>query len=115
MKTNRMTFIGLRVVISLLTLITALFHILVFYPDFDLWFTLNGLGFIGLLVALLVPLPILKNFPRLVRYGFIGYTLLTILMWIILQGEQTTQAYLIEVDQVVLIVLLWLDGRLAKK
>jgi hypothetical protein len=105
----------LEIGIIILTLITAFVHlVLLNRGGFDVMFTLNGLGYLAFLAALFVPLPFLKENRRLVRWAFIGYTILTILAWVVL-GDKSWPAgalgYLTKLNEIVLVILLWLEGR----
>jgi len=99
--------------IVLMALATGLIHLVVLnikMGNLDLLFTLNGLGYLGLILIYLVPLPIpfLKTQHKLVRWAFIGFTVLTFLAWLV-KGERSTLGYLTQVIQVALIALLTLD------
>lgn len=71
--------------IILFTLATAILHIILF-PD--IMFTLNGLGYLALLAAYFLPIPFLQQRHNLVWWLLVGYTALTIVLWIIM-GEKT--------------------------
>lgn len=75
-------------------------------------FSLNGLGYLALLVATFVPLPVAKDNPKLVRWVFIGFTAVTILGWVAI-GARNTIGYVDKLVELVLIALLWLEGRKA--
>jgi hypothetical protein len=69
---------------------------------------------LGLLAALYLPLSFLSDYRSLVRWGLMGYTALTILLWILI-GQRGLSAYLDKLIEVVLIVLLWLESRPAAR
>ena len=98
--------------IILATLATALLH-LSLLPDIG--FTLNGLGYIGLLGAYFLPIPFFQQRHRLVWWALVGYTLLTIILWIILGNKQfvpgTSSAigYYAKTAEVILLAFLWSD------
>ena len=71
------------IILSALT--TAVLHIILF-PD--IMFTLNGLGYLALLAAYFLPIPFLQQRHNLVWWVFVGYTTLTIILWVIM-GEKT--------------------------
>ena len=98
----------LQVGIILLTLITAVIHLSLVFPS--ILFILNGLGYLALLGALFLPIPQLTGYRALVRWALVGYAALTIVLWI-LMGSRIPIAYVAKVDEVILIVLLWLDSR----
>ena len=71
------------------SLSTAAFHIMC-SPYFG-WFdpiVLNGFGSLALLGAYFLPIPFFSQKRRLVYWSIVGYTLLTILLWVIL-GDKT--------------------------
>lgn len=74
----------------------------------DLLFTLNGLGYLGLLAAIFLPIPILVRFRPALRILMILYTLLTLIIWVAI-GERTLIAYVDKLAEAALVVLLWLD------
>jgi hypothetical protein len=103
----------LQIGIIVLTLITAMIHLIVLNVRMgaaDLPFILNGLGFLTLLAALYLPLPIVKDRRSLVRWIMIGFTAITILAWVAI-GSRDAIGYFTKLVEVALIVLLWLDGR----
>ena len=71
-------------------------------------FYLNGAGYIAMLIALY--LPQLARWQRLARSGLIGYTLLTIVLWVLI-GEHNPLAYADKLIEVLLVVALVLEWR----
>ena len=74
-----------------LLLVTALLHFGAafdsrIFPDHrpDLLFTLNGLGYLGLLLAYFLPLGFLQQRHRLVWWTLFVYIIVTILAWVII-------------------------------
>jgi len=73
-----------------LALITAILHLAAafdkqLFPDgADPLFILNGLGYIGLLGAYFLPIAFFQQKHNLVRQGFMGYTILTIVAWLVI-------------------------------
>jgi hypothetical protein len=96
--------------IILLTVATAVIHFSLLFPD--VLFILNGLGYLGLLAALYLPIPQLRNYRRLARWVLLGYTALTVILWVIM-GSRILIGYVDKVIEIVLIVLLWLESRQA--
>ena len=98
--------------IILTALATAVIHL---YLVTVLWengmsgtmFILNGLGYLGLLGALLLPIPFLAQFRPVVRIVFILYTLVTILAWVFV-GERSLFGYIDKAAEAALVVLLWI-------
>ena len=93
-------------------LLAAYFH-LVLFPDIG--FTLNGLGYLGLLGAYFLPIPFFQQRHKMVWWGLVGYTLLTIVLWVIMGNKQfvagTTSAigYYAKAAEVLLLAGLWAD------
>jgi hypothetical protein len=85
-----MKFTSRQYGIIALALITGILHLAAavdkqLFPDGpDPLFILNGLGYLGLLGAYFLPIPLFQKNHNLVRQGFIGYTILTILAWIVI-------------------------------
>jgi hypothetical protein len=109
MTTSRnSTDTALRVGIVPLTLVTALIHLQLAFPDPV--FILNGLGYLTLLAALYLPIPQLAPYRNIVRWVFIGYTALTLTLWLII-GARTAVGFINAAVEVALIVLLLLEAR----
>jgi hypothetical protein len=98
----------LRVGIVLLTLATALIHLQLAFPDPA--FILNGLGYLTLLAALYLPVSRLARYRNAVRWVLVGYTALTIFLWILL-GARTPIGYIDKAIEITLILLLLLEAR----
>ena len=99
----------LQVTIVLLTVATALIHIILAIPEGLLMFYLNGIGYLALVTALY--LPQLRRWRGLIRIAFIAYTMVTIIAWVFI-GERTTIGYLDKLIEVALVVLLIVEARL---
>jgi len=76
---------------------------------------LNGFGYLALLAAYFLPIPFFQQRHKLVWWGLVGYTALTIVLWIIL-GEQDFFAtpssaigYYAKAAEVILLAFLWAD------
>jgi len=108
---NSPTFGATRIGILLLTLVTATVHLVLLniqMGGLDILFTLNGLGYLGLLAAYFLPLPLARENRSLVRWAFIAFTAITVLAWAFI-GLRTALGYLTKIDELVLIWLLWTD------
>lgn len=98
--------------IILFALATAILHIGLF-PD--IMFTLNGLGYIALLAAYFLPLPFLQQRRNLVWWIFVGYTALTIILWVIMgdknfvAGTSSATGYYAKVAELLLLGFLFAD------
>lgn len=98
------------------SLATATFHIMC-YPYFG-WLdsiVLNGFGSLALLSAYFLPLPLFKQIRPIVYWTIIGYTLLTIVLWIFLGDKafnfETTSwiGYSAKVAEMFLLVFMGFD------
>lgn len=98
----------LRIGIIILTAATALIHLQLNFPDPV--FILNGLGYLALLAALYLPLPQLARYEIAARWILVGYTAITIILWILV-GARTPIGYIDKLIEVALIALLILDAR----
>ena len=100
--------IVIRIGVAVLTLIAAVVHLLLLFPDPV--FILNGIGYLTLLAALYLPITRLVPYQRAVRWTLIGYAALTILAWVAI-GERTPLGYSTTAGEVALIALLLIEGR----
>ncbi len=98
----------LRTGITALTLATASIHLQLAFPDPV--FILNGLGYLALLAALYLPVSRLARYRNAVRWVLVGYTALTIFLWILL-GARTPIGYIDKAIEITLILLLLLEAR----
>lgn len=98
-------------IISALTLATAVIHLLLGFQFNDTLFLLNGVGYIVLLIALYF-IPALSDSVRnLVRWAFILYTAVTIVLYFVINPTPfgSIPGLVTKVIEVALIVFLWLD------
>jgi len=110
--------LSLGVGISLLTLATAGIHLYlaltaIAYMGFNfgvMLFILNGLGYLGLLAALQLPIPQLARFRSAARWALIAFAALTIVLFFIMAPEYTTIGYVDKAIEVSLIALLLADA-----
>ena len=100
----------LDVGIVLLGVAAALIHfyLSVLMGKVDLLFTLNGLGYLGLLGLLYLPLPAARDHRQLVRFALIAYTLLTIILWVFLGKPYTSLGYFTKLIEAGLVALLFI-------
>ena len=104
----------LQIGIYILTLATGLVHLVVLnilLGKIDPLFTLNGLAYLALLAALVLPVPALRANRKLVKYALMGFAAVTILAWIFLGQPYTTLGYVTKLIEIALIVLLFIDTR----
>lgn len=105
---NVPTNTAIRAGIIVLTLATALIHLQLNFPDPV--FILNGLGYLTLLSALYLPIPQLSRYRNITRWALIGFTALTIFLWILF-GARIPIGYIDKIIEIALITLLLLDAR----
>jgi hypothetical protein len=100
-----------QITLALLTVCTALIHFerAVQDPDIRVLFILNGLGYFALLAAFY--LPMFQRFHNAIRWTFIVYTAVTILLyfvWVAMSGEWTIPlgpiAKIIEATMIVIVL-----------
>lgn len=106
--------VPIRIGVVLLALATATIHVwLAFqFPSPDPLFLLNGLGYVGLLAALYLPLPFLEGFKGIIRLVFILFTALTIVLYFAINGFFFNPVgYTDKIIEVVLVSLLLIEAR----
>jgi hypothetical protein len=103
----------LRVGVIVLTIGTALIHLYLGLQGFPL-FVLNGLGYLALLAALTLPIAQISDYRSLIRWVLVGYTALTIFLWILV-GARNSIGYADKVIELVLIALLVLEASRSRR
>jgi hypothetical protein len=98
----------LRIGVMVLTIGTAMIHLYLGFQGFPL-FILNGLGYLTLLAALTLPIPRISDHRSLTRWVLIGYTTLTIFLWILV-GARNFIGYADKIIEIVLAALLVLEA-----
>jgi hypothetical protein len=110
---------GLGVGIFLLTLATAGIHLYLAltaipYMGFNfgvMLFILNGLGYLGLLAALQLPIPRVARFRSAARWALVAFAALTIVLFFIMAPKPyPILGYVDKVIEVALIALLLADA-----
>jgi hypothetical protein len=104
---------SLRVGVIVLTVGTALIHLYLGLQGFPL-FVLNGLGYLTLLAALILPIPRISDYRNLTRWILLGYTALTIFLWIVV-GARTVIGYTDKIIEIVLIAFLVLEASRSRR
>ena len=110
--------LGLGVGIFLLTLATVGIHLYLAITAFTfmglnfgvMLFILNGLGYLGLLAALQLPIPQLARFRSAARWALIILAALTIVLFFVMAPEYTIIGYVDKAIEVTLIALLLADA-----
>jgi hypothetical protein len=103
----------LRIGVILLTVGTATIHLYLGLQGFPL-FVLNGLGYLGLLAALILPIPRISHYRNPVRWVLVGYTALTIFLWILV-GARNAIGYADKLIELALVALLVLEARNSRR
>jgi hypothetical protein len=111
--TTAQTLSPLQWAIVVLAAATALIHITLaftFPNGVDPIFILNGVGYLGLVALLYLPVTALAPYREVVRWVLIAYTAATIVIWLFPQiGVRSTIAYMTKLIEIALIICLWLD------
>jgi hypothetical protein len=110
--------LGLEVGIFLLALATAVIHLFLAFTAIPYYglnfgvmlFILNGLGYLGLLAALQLPIPQLARFRSAARWTLVAYAALTIVLFFIMAPVYETIGYVDKAIEVALIALLIADA-----
>lgn len=108
----------LRTVVTITAIVTAVIHLYYAFLQIGptqalgMLFILNALGFIGLLLAYLGKLSFLRLSHNVITWAFIAFTAITILAWIPM-GERSPLAYFTKLDELVLLIALFLGRRSA--
>lgn len=100
--------------IIVLTLATGLIHLVALGLRFsDVLFILNGLGYLGLLAAIFLPLDFLDGLRGYARWALLAFTVITIIAYFVVNPEPWTSALglITKAIEVVLAILLFVDGR----
>ena len=110
-----MNLTGKHYGIILATLATAFLHLSLFSQmGFDP-IVLNGLGYLALLGAYFLPIPFFQQRHNLVWWVLFGYTILTIILWVILGNKNFSEdissmtGYYAKAAEVILLGFLWAD------
>jgi hypothetical protein len=103
----------LRIGVILLTAGTAVIHLYLGLQGFPL-FILNGLGYLALLAALILPIPVISDYRSLTRWVLVGYTALTIFLWILV-GARNSIGYVDKIIEIVLVAFLVLEARNSRR
>ncbi|MCJ7514112.1 MAG: hypothetical protein MUO23_14255, partial [Anaerolineales bacterium] len=107
---------SLGTVITVTAVLTAAIHL--YYALFlvgptqtlGMMFLLNFFGYVALLLAYLGKLSFLRLSHSLITWAFIAFTAVTILAWVAM-GERSMLAYFTKLDELVLLVALFLGRR----
>jgi hypothetical protein len=110
--------LGLGVGIFVLTLATAVIHLYLALTAIGsmgfnfgvMLFILNGLGYLGLVAALQLPIRQLARFRSAERWVLVAFTALTIVLFFVMAPTYTLIGYVDKAIEVALIALLLVDA-----
>ena len=110
--------LGLGVGIFVLTLATAVIHLYLALTAIGsmglnfgvMLFILNGLGYLGLLAVLQLPVRELARFRSAARWALVAFAALTIVLFFVMAPEYTIIGYVDKAIEVALIALLLADA-----
>ena len=109
----KLSIVKIGIIISALA--TAFLHLSLFSHMGPDPIVLNGFGFIGLLAAYMLPIPFLQQKHKMAWWALVGYTILTIILWVILgkkefiPGTPAAIGYYAKVAELFLLGFLWAD------
>ncbi len=103
----------LKPIIAVLAAATGLIHLYLNVRSgrFDPAFTLNGIGFIALIVPLFWQPAFLKPWLKFHPWVFIAFTTLTIILWVVLGDASDGLAWVTKTIELSLIVALFVYAR----
>lgn len=110
---------SLRLIILALALATGVIHLALGLGSLGntlgIIFVLNGLGYLGLAAAGYLDIPALAGYRRLARLALIGFTLLTIVLYFIVNPDPFNSVFglITKVIELALVVALVVDQRQA--
>ena len=111
--------------IIVLVLVTAAIHLGAAFALFpaghpDPLFSLNAIGFVGLLAAYFLPVPFFQRRRNFVRWALIAYNMITVIAWLVIfVGQEVLQEHMpffsedsafglpSQIIEVVIVYLLW--------
>ena len=110
--------LGLGVGIFVLTLATAVIHLYLAITAIGsmgfnfgvMLFILNGLGYLGLVAVLQLPIRQLARFRSAARWVLVVFTALTIVLFFVMAPQYTLIGYVDKAIEVALIALLLVDA-----
>jgi hypothetical protein len=110
--------LGLGVGIFLLTLATAVIHLYLAFTAISYFglnfgvvlFILNGLGYLGLLAVLQLPIPQLARFRSAARWALVAFAAVTIVLFFVMAPLYDFIGYVDKAIEVALIALLLADA-----
>ena len=116
MKIGNVELTTMQVMIAVLTVATAVIHLILGIGSdgaFGIIFILNFLGYLALWTAIYVPIAALADYRQLARWALIAYTIITIVLFFVFNAGSGygTLGLITKAIEVVLVILLFLDNR----
>lgn len=116
MKIGNVQLTSMQVVILLLTVATAVIHLILGIGSggsFGLIFILNFIGYLALWAATYAPIDALAGYRSMARWLFIIYTIITIILFFVFNADTGygTLGLITKAIEVVLVILLFMDNR----
>ena len=114
-KEREMKLTGKQIGILVAGLATAILHLELFSKMGPDPIVLNGLGYLGLLGAYFLPMPLFQQRHKMVWWVLVGYTILTIILWVVMgdktfvAGTSSAIGYYAKVAELFLLGFLWAD------
>jgi hypothetical protein len=104
---------GLYILLMIAVVITAIVH-LSLGSDFltnpgDIMFLLNGIGYIVLTVLFIFPIAWTQPYHEIIRWVLVGYTVLTIILWVVMNGKIEPVGIITKLSELAIIVILIID------
>ena len=75
----------------------------------DAMFLLNGAGFLGLAALYLLPLMVIRPDHETIRWVLVGYSALTIVLWVVMNGKLEGVGIAAKLAEIVIIAVMLLD------
>jgi hypothetical protein len=104
----------LQIGIIVLTLATGLIHLIPLGLTYgNVLFILNGLGYLGLLGAMFLPLDFLDWLRGYARWALLAFTIITIIAYFVVNPDAWSSPFglVTKAIEVVLAILLFMDSR----
>lgn len=102
-----------QILLIIAILVTAVIHLGLgsdFLTNFgDIMFLFNGIGYIGLCALFLLPLTMVKPYHENLRWVLMGYTALTIILWVVINGKLDPVGITAKLAEVAIIAVLFID------
>ena len=113
MESNRSGMGVIRILMIIAALVTSAVHLVLglgFLNDIlGYLFLCNAIGFLGLTAMYLRPVNFFKPYHEQLRWGLVGFSALTIVLWVVMNGKLDLPGVTAKTAEGALIILLLLD------